>query len=112
MPWESNPGSQEQNMRSPNNSAIVATSLLHAAIIWICELFLHVALVNFTTVQNEWDWTNTIESGCVSKNSQNENRYDYVAKTPRDVELENDIVCKLVVSRPRLAFSNTLDESF
>ena len=44
-----------------------------------------------------------------SQNSQNGNRYDYVAKTPGDVELENDVVWKLVVSRPRLAFSDTLE---
>jgi len=35
-------------------------------------------------------WTNTIESGCVPKNSSHGNRYDYVAKIPRDVELEID----------------------
>jgi len=40
------------------------------------------------------------------------NRYHYVAKTTRDVELENDIIWKLVVSRPQLSFSDTLDESF
>ena len=60
---------------------------------------------------NQWDWTNTIESGCVPKNSQIGNRYDYVAKTPRDVELKNDIVWKLVVSRPRLAFSDTFERT-
>jgi len=62
------------------------------------------------------------ESGCVPKNSHHllpsrsdfhhGNRYDCVSKTTRDVEFENDIVWKLVVSRPRFAFSDTLDESF
>jgi len=33
-----------------------------------------------------------IESSCVHKNSPPGNRYDYVAKTPYDVELEIDIV--------------------
>ena len=39
--------------------------------------------------------------------------YDFVGKTPRDVELENGIVWKLVVSRHRLQvdFFDTLDES-
>jgi len=53
-------------------------------------------------------WTNTIESSCVPKKSPRGNRYNYVAKTPCDVELEIDIV----VSRLRLAFSDTLLESF
>jgi len=104
MPWETNPGSQEQDMRSPANSATSATSLLYGANMSICGLFLHATLVNFYYSANKWDWTNTTESGCVPENSQHGNRYDYVAKTPRDVELENDIVWKLVVARPRCVF--------
>jgi len=115
------PGSGQQDVSSPSNSATSATSWLHFTILlnlWTIYTF------QFYYSANEWDWTKTIESGCVPKNSQyllrscsdfhhgNPSRYDYVAKTTRDVELENDIVWKLVVSRPRLAFSDTLDEFF
>jgi len=51
MPWESNRGSQEQDTRSPPNYATYATSLIHVTNLWICELYVHLTLVNFTTVQ-------------------------------------------------------------
>jgi len=43
--------SQEHDMRSPPNYATNATSLLHDANLWICELYMHLTLVNFSTVQ-------------------------------------------------------------
>ena len=51
MPWESNPGSQEQNILTPPNSATSATFLLHIAHMWISGLYVHVTLVNLTIVQ-------------------------------------------------------------
>jgi len=49
--WESNRGSQEQDIRSTPNFATHATSLLLVAYLWYCELYIHLTLVNFTTVQ-------------------------------------------------------------
>jgi len=48
---ESNPGSNEEDVRSPINSATCASSILQGANIWICGWYLHVTQVNFTTVQ-------------------------------------------------------------
>ena len=50
MSWDSNPDPQEQH-HSPTKSAHRATSLLHNTNLVICRLYLHVTLVNFTTVQ-------------------------------------------------------------
>ena len=78
----------------------------------ICGLSIHLSLVNFTTVQiNKTEQTRS-NPAVLPQNSTSENRYDFRGKTPRDVELEDGIVRKLVVSRPRLAFFDTFDESF
>jgi len=81
----------------PRNTSIappalqIITSLINDANIRICGSYLHVTLVIFTTLQmNEIEPTRS--NPAVPKNSKHGNRYDYVAKTPRDVELENDIV--------------------
>jgi len=51
MSWDSNPDPQEQH-HIPTKSAHRATSLLHNTNSVICRLYLHVTLVNFTTVQS------------------------------------------------------------
>jgi len=59
-----NSGSQEQDMRSPAYSATSATSLLHGANMSIYGLYLHVTLINFTTVQmNEIEPTRSNPAG-------------------------------------------------
>jgi len=78
---------------------------------WIHGLYLHFDLVNLITVQmNEIEPTRS--NPAVFPKIRNMKIATLRSQTPRDVELQNDIVWKVVVSRPRLAFSDTLDESF
>jgi len=73
---------------------------------------------SFNYCANEWDGPEQIRSnlahGIAQDLSCRGHPYDFVGKIPRDsdVKLENGIVWNLVVSRPRLAFSNILKENF
>jgi len=115
--WGSNPGTQEQQLSPLLHKCNILNTLQ------ICELADYMYMLLWSILlQCKWMRLNQDDRIrlCSQKfatfasrsDFHNANRYDYVAKTPRDVELRNDIVWKLVVWRPRLAFSDTLDDFF